>query len=593
MKKMTNYVKQKFLNTTIQTKLLIVFILLILFPTSVNTIVSSYFYQKEMVEKTKETMQDRATKSLMEVEEKVNLMLKTSILPEYFLELEEYLEQENPTVRTQNRIQFYLTMMVSTNDIIETIYLFDKYNRMYYESPTWEVRKDISYEYPLLKEISHKQTGVPQFLGVKKIKNNVNEDKYILSVVKEIKNRLLEPIGVIVIETDLSFIQEKFHNIDQSLNSQSIILDQNQYVIYATDEQLIGSHLPSHPEYSYLYVNKHRTLKKNNEEFMIIHSSTSNGWESINVIPIQELTKEFQTTRNSSLFLNFIMIGIALIASIAFAKIMTKPIKRMIGSMEEIQKGNFNVSIIIEYLDEIGQLGLHFNKMVKRIQNLIEEVYINKILKQEAEMKALQSQINPHFLYNTLECIRMTSEINDDEEVSEMLFILGKMLRYSVNKKIEIVTIEKEFSYLKDYITIHNFRRNRDQMITLNLNVENKLLIYPIIKLLFQPIVENAVIHGFDSHKQNAIITISSQTYDSTVEWTIKDNGCGMSERKLQGLREMIEISIDSNDYGLGLKNVNDRIKSKYGKDFGLKIKSTIGIGTEVKMSLPYVLEKY
>jgi two-component system, sensor histidine kinase YesM len=224
--------------------------------------------------------------------------------------------------------------------------------------------------------------------------------------------------------------------------------------------------------------------------------------------------------------------------------------------------------------------------MIGRVQNLLEEVKFTQARKKEAEQLALQNQINPHFIYNTLEMIRMTAEVNDDEEVSEMTYILGKLLRYGVNHSNQPVTVRDEIEHLHNYIVLQNMRfSNKYKLI---IEIPEDIYAYPCLKLMVQPIVENAIYHAFKNRVGTGTITIKAEYSFEKLLFTLSDDGNGMDEQSLKLLRDHIAgTPLIESGRGIGLRNVNERIKLQYGESYGLSVYSKEELGTDVVLYLP------
>lgn len=227
--------------------------------------------------------------------------------------------------------------------------------------------------------------------------------------------------------------------------------------------------------------------------------------------------------------------------------------------------------------------------MLSRIQQLIEDIYQIESQKKEAEMQALQSQINPHFVYNTLETIRMTAELNDDADAADMISILGKILRYSIGGNIhDQVPLREEIEHVVHYIQLLNYRY--PSRFDLHLDIPEPLMRYHMIRLLFQPIVENAVYHGLDDMKLKMNIWIEAEMTSRLTRITIRDDGCGMDDKALEALHQSLQAAAAprrEGQGGIGLRNVHERIRLQYGNAYGMKVLSRQGAGTEVVIELP------
>lgn len=200
-------------------------------------------------------------------------------------------------------------------------------------------------------------------------------------------------------------------------------------------------------------------IKYRGQKYLINSVSSSNAnWKLVRLLPEKALYSNVLGIQNRMLLLTLIFILLSLILSITTAYNITKPLKKLIATMNIVEKGDLSIRFKVKYKDEIGRLGRNFNQMIRKIDNLINTIYLSQIKKKEVELNALQAQINPHFIYNTLESIRMMAKLNDDNDTAKMALILGKLLRYSMNAGNKIVTIKDEIEHLDNYLILQNFR---------------------------------------------------------------------------------------------------------------------------------------
>jgi two-component system sensor histidine kinase YesM len=279
----------------------------------------------------------------------------------------------------------------------------------------------------------------------------------------------------------------------------------------------------------------------------------------------------------------YIAIGICSVVLIImgawFSRRLAAPIRGLIKQMTKVESGNLEIQVEVNSNDEMGRLAHGFNRMVERLKAFINEAYVAEIKQKQTELNALKSQIRPHYLYNTLEVIRMNAVHSDAVEVGDMILSLSNQLKYVIDYGEERVTIHRELEHLKDYFYIIEVRfENRFELIydisdSINLN-------WPILKLSLQPIVENAVQHGLRP-KGKGTIKIMFETVDRKLAVTVYDDGVGMEKEQLDRLNASLE---DAGVPGknVGLKNVHERIKSICGEGYGISISSRLHIGTSV-----------
>jgi two-component system sensor histidine kinase YesM len=266
-----------------------------------------------------------------------------------------------------------------------------------------------------------------------------------------------------------------------------------------------------------------------------------------------------------------------------FSYSITKPVITLSSSMKQVEKGNLDVNVDVKNNDEIGELTTAFNKMVKRIDQLIKRSVENEKQKAEMDFKILQAQINPHFLYNTLDSIRWMATLQNAPIVSTMTTSMINLLKYNFSRKDTLVTLSEEIESVKNYISIQKYKYG--DMFDIEYFIPDEILEYKTIKFILQPIVENSIFHGFENIEHIGLIEISAFVEDDYLYINVSDNGVGMTEEDQQNVinrkpsnRQYLEI---------GIKNVDDRIRFYCGENSGLFLKSIKDVGTTVTFKIP------
>ena len=271
--------------------------------------------------------------------------------------------------------------------------------------------------------------------------------------------------------------------------------------------------------------------------------------------------------------------------------------KKIITAITQIQRGNFKTHIEVSTKDEIGLIADNLNTMSLKIDDFIEKEYVTelkiknselkqseaKLRQKSAELYALQSQIDPHFLYNTLEVIRMKALSTNESEVAKMIQCLATMFRNSIKDEI-VVSLKDELEFCKSYVELYNIRFVGN--LSFIYDVEPELFHYGIIKHLLQPIIENCIIHGLDLSTEENVIQIIGYLDQNKIKILISDNGIGMKEEQLKYLQESLSRDSLHTKDSIGIVNVNQRIQLVYGEDYGISITSKDQIGTEVMITL-------
>ncbi|MDD3362932.1 MAG: histidine kinase [Hespellia sp.] len=269
-------------------------------------------------------------------------------------------------------------------------------------------------------------------------------------------------------------------------------------------------------------------------------------------------------------------------------KVILGQFYQTLGVIRQVQSGDLDVRILECGEDEMGELGTQVNVMLDRISELMEENISREVLAKNSEIRALQNQINAHFIYNVLESVKMMAEIDEEYEISDAMTALGKLLRYTMKWTTPFVTVEQEIEYIQNYLQLINLRF--DYVIHLSLNIPQLAYAQQIPKMSLQPIIENAIIHGIEDLAEDATIYVKAMIEDGTISIEITDSGKGMTSEQVKLLEQKIagkiEVSGGSGN-GIGLKNVQDRIQMTYGTDYGIHVDSKIDCYTKLTVTIP------
>lgn len=307
-------------------------------------------------------------------------------------------------------------------------------------------------------------------------------------------------------------------------------------------------------------------------------------WILVSLVPYEEILTSSKNIQYRMLLL-FAAIGtLAYILSYYVSRSTTNRVNQLITRMHKAQTGHFETIDIPSSKDEIGQLVDTFNYMIGKIQILVQEEYILGQRAKASELKALQEQINPHFLYNTLDLINWTAIRNNVPEISSVVQALAKFYKLSLSKGHEVVSIVDELAHVTLYVSIQNMRfENRIQFST---NIDEALLSYSIIKITLQPLVENSILHGILEKENSGKLLISGRLENSDLVLVVEDDGVGIPPDKLKNI---LVLPKGDEKHGYGVANVNERLKTHYGKNYGLTYHSQPGVGTKVEIRIPAI----
>nr|WP_223285669.1 sensor histidine kinase [Paenibacillus sp. PL91] len=283
-----------------------------------------------------------------------------------------------------------------------------------------------------------------------------------------------------------------------------------------------------------------------------------------------------------------VSIVVCVFVSLLLSRRISKPILKLRNLIMKVGHGDFNVHYTGIARDEIGALGHGFNLMVRRLQDLVQQVYEEQNQKHRAEITAMQSQINPHFLYNTLESINSLARKTKQKEISHMIIQLGRLLRLSIGTFDDMIPIDKEVTSVRHYLELHKFRMK--ERFRYDIQLDPQILNLYTIKWILQPIIENTFIHGLDRKQSSGNVELRGWLKDDNVYIRISDNGKGMTVSAVEQLNEDLELRAIqlAKDYGrVGLFNVQSRIRLYFGTNYGIHVESDPGQGVTVTLKLP------
>ncbi len=385
-----------------------------------------------------------------------------------------------------------------------------------------------------------------------------------------------------------------------------LINNNNNKVISSSERHLIGE---SADEISYLQgikldeSNGFNEIKKDNRS-NVIFMDTFKGrkvlknWKVISVISSESMLNDINGIVRYSLFICSISVLVAVIFVVLFSNTLTKKIRLLVRNMRKVRDGEFNVVVDDKGYDEISELSKSFNSMTDRINYLVNEVHQSElqvrdleIEKKEAEICALQSQINPHFLFNTMESIRMDLWLKQEFEISEVIERFSMLLRKSIEWSGYGNTIMQEKQLIEDYLQIQKYRYV--DKLDYKIDISPDLNDFCIPKFSLQPIVENAIGHGIELKKGKGCVLITSQICGDDIKLIVKDDGIGIPEDKLVFIRELLDKPQNKGGKErIGIRNVHQRLRLQFGDKYGLNIKSCQGKGTQVELLIPKIITK-
>lgn len=580
-----------FANLSMEKKLFVVFVFLITLP----IIAASYFSYRSntesIVDNSTANFSQLTADTMDKVDRYISDMYRNSILPLYAKDIQQFMITPGTDWDKRTRIELFLTYLNNVKNESAAVYLVDSYGNIFSNYKYEFTRSDPDKDLPGWKKLLEQSNRKPVLVGTHPVQVGAGQEKYVFSIIREVQlTESLEPIGFIVFDVDIHMMEGIVKRIDKVTHGYTRIVDGENRVIYDRNPGLLAKQLEVSPlPASKAGASGHFRTTIDGVRYLCTYKTSSlTGWKALTYTPLQHLMAPAQKNRNLNITLTLMIVAFALVVSILISFALTRPLRRLVRLMKEVQRGNLDVRLKVKYNDEIGILGGHFNRMLSNIKELIQEVYVKEKRKKEAELRGLQSQINPHFIYNSLESIRMMAEMNDDEPVAESTYLLGKLLRYGIIRGNEVVTVARELEHLHDYMKMQNIRFSNKYV--LETDIPPHLAELPMIKLVFQPIVENSMLHGFEKLDHTGCISITAKEEGDYVRFWIKDNGTGMDRptlARINGYLQRTGGNIPPGRAGIGLHNVNERIRLHFGEDCGIRIVSEPDDGTLVILTVP------
>jgi len=331
-------------------------------------------------------------------------------------------------------------------------------------------------------------------------------------------------------------------------------------------------------------------LATNQDDHIMIRNQMSQfHWKIISVIPYVDLMQEVYTVRTSLIITGVVLVLLTIVFAGFISKSITNPLSTLMHTIKDIEDGDLEARAVIHSQDEIKKLGDVLNSMTANIKNLIIKNVEEEKLKRKAELNALQAQINPHFLYNTLDSVNWLALRKNEPEISNVLTSLGKFFRISLSKGNQFILIGQELEHIQHYINIQKFRHSNS--FNTHIDIDDAIRGYYMPKLILQPIVENALIHGFKNKTADANINIRGYAERDHVFIVITDNGAGIQPHRLAEINACLQGVSQHTTGSYGLKNVNDRIQLYFGTQYGLTVESATSAGTRVTITFPILDE--
>jgi two-component system sensor histidine kinase YesM len=583
---------QRFQNRSIRFKLLIYFVIIILLSIVTLSAVGTGVYKRSIEDTTNEH-----TIQMMK-------QVKNNIVY-YFDEMENILAY----VADDNNVMSFLSEGLVTGadvtgareaDIEKVIAMYERRHReiagllivnkkdQYVSNRLERIIRD-----PLTSESWYKEAvAKPDELVLisKPIGRNIKSEynysaDQVLSFVKAIKDpQTNEVLGVILLDMELSIFQKTIESVSLGKSGFVYITDSHGGIVYSPVNLIVYRIDNEWLESGYTSMEK----QINNRAFQIMQDRFERtNWKIVSVFPMDESKSVVIKWQLYTVIVVLLTIILAIIVSWFFTNSIINPVRKLRRIMHRVEEGELHLRFKGGSKDEIGQLGDSFNKMVQEIEQLIHMVYTEQKEKREAELKVLQEQIKPHFLYNTLDTIQWMAQDRGADDIVEIIIALTNLFRIGLSKGNEMIFLEDEIKHVDSYLIIQMMRYESKISYEIQ-EIPESLKYNRLLKLILQPLVENAIYHGIKMKKGKGHIRIETVHIDNHLVLSVIDNGQGMKPEQLELLEQGLKDSSNpEHKNGFGLFNVNERIRLTYGPSYGIEVKSEYGLGTRINVYLP------
>lgn len=395
-----------------------------------------------------------------------------------------------------------------------------------------------------------------------------------------------EETWVAMVDMNFSVIEELCSKVSLGKRGYIYVIDEYGNIIYHPQQQLLYSGLKEEPIEKIMKHEQGSFIDdfKGEQRITTVKEIKYTGWKMIGVSYVDELSENRQSFTSFIIYILLFGIAFVILASMVLSSKISQPIKRLEHQMNRVESGNFDIELLeVKGEDEVKRLTRAFNLMIVRIKQLMNQIIAEQEEKRRSQFKALQAQINPHFLYNTLDSIIWMNENQNHEGVTKMVDALAKFFRISISKGNEIIDVKDEVEHARSYLVIQKIRyKNKFEY---SINVQEEAYEHKTLKLILQPIIENAIYHGINKIHEKGKININVEVKDGQLLFQVEDNGFGIEQEQLKKILD--SEPANKRTSGVGLKNVHERIQLTYGADYGVEIKSRIEVGTIVTIRIP------
>lgn len=581
--------KDLLLNVSLRTRMLLSNIVVALIPFLIFSIVSGFVF----LDHAQKTAEEHSVQLIHQVSNSMDVYVETIEKMVNYIQLE---LQDTPffTMETEGAsgwesetdyIRSVLENVANSHREVAGIFIATKED-LYVSTGMSRISRDPFQNERWYREASENPEEI-QLISVVTGRNIVTNRSYSIDDVFSLAKAVQDPetgevLGVILLDIRHDIIQSSINGVTIGEKGFVFVMDQEDNIVYTPVNGIVYRVNPK-----WVKAMEPMSVQIQGGSYQIRSElSPYTGWRTVGVFSMDEVMSSVNTIVYILFTCVIISLVLVVIVSFKFSRTLTNPIFKLKRLMKQAESGDLTVRFNFEHNDEIGELGQSFNHMIARIDQLIQMVYVEQENKRTAEMKSLQEQIKPHFLYNTLDTISWMARDYDAEDIVRLVDALTNMFRIGLSHGKDIITVKEEITHVSNYLYIQKIRY-KDKL-NYVIHVDESLYAVEVPKLILQPLVENAIYHGVKAKRGGGTITITGVPEGENLVFTVQDDGAGMLQEKVEELnRRMSERSVLDEKKSFGLFYIRERIQLCYGKGYGVHVESTLGEGTRVTITLP------
>lgn len=581
--------KDLLLNVSLRTRMLLSNIVVALIPFLMFSIVSGSIF----LDHAQKTAEEHSVQLIHQVSNSMDVYVETIEKMVNYIQLE---LQDTPffTMETEDApgwesetdyIRSVLENVANSHREVAGIFIATKED-LYVSTGMSRISRDPFQNERWYREASENPEEI-QLISVVTGRNIVTNRSYSIDDVFSLAKAVQDPetgevLGVILLDIRHDIIQSSINGVTIGEKGFVFVMDQEDNIVYTPVNGIVYRVNPK-----WVKAMESMSVQIQGGSYQIRSElSPYTGWRTVGVFSMDEVMSSVNTIVYILFTCVIISLVLVVIVSFKFSRTLTNPIFKLKRLMKQAESGDLTVRFNFQHNDEIGELGQSFNHMIARIDQLIQMVYVEQENKRTAEMKSLQEQIKPHFLYNTLDTISWMARDYDAEDIVRLVDALTNMFRIGLSHGKDIITVKEEITHVSNYLYIQKIRY-KDKL-NYVIHVDESLYAIEVPKLILQPLVENAIYHGVKAKRGGGTITITGVPEGENLVFTVQDNGAGMPQEKVEELnRRMSERSVLDEQKSFGLFYIRERIQLCYGTGYGVHVESALGEGTRVTITLP------